>query len=112
MANAWNNKIIVLDTQNDDDSYNPANDAKVISTGVKYDTSLLYIEKVNVKMGDTAGVVTLRQCSESAINGVPFLDLGTLLANENVERLFNGFLVAGINPSAIPANAKVYIFTK
>lgn len=111
MANTWINPII-LDTQNDDNAYSSANDAKIISTGVKYTTDRICIDKIICK-GANTNQIQLKQCSASTLEGQDFLNItletGRLVQNFDFP---NGFWVNGIIPKVITSGAYVYIYKR
>lgn len=112
MANTWTNPII-LDTANDDASYDSDNDnnAQNSTAGVKYSTGRFKIKSIIVKGANTNAIV-LKECSKSTLEGNTFLDI-TLETGRLVQEFNfggNGFWVNGIIPKTITSGAKVYIY--
>lgn len=111
MANTWGGRIIRLDTQNDDVSYTAANDAKVISTGVKYSTQKYKISKIVIVDAANADDVILKQCSTSSLAGSEIINVNAETGDLNKTLDFPGGLwVKGICPTTLDNSAKVDIY--
>lgn len=109
MANAWGANPIILDTANNDASYDTASDANK-STGTKYSTRRFRIQKIVVTGADTNAII-LKHCSPSTLEGSDILNI--TLETGRLAQSFDfpeGLNVQGILPKTVTSGAKAYIY--
>ena len=108
MANLWGCNPIVLDTANDETSYNSASDVK--NGGGKYSTLRYKIKKIQVTGAANGNGVLVKQCSQSEMDGPPIvvLSLETGDLNKHVD-FGEGIWVNGINPDTLDGNCEILI---
>lgn len=111
MANLWGTNPIILDTQNDDGSYDSDNDYQIAGTGAKYTTGRQRIQKIVVTGANTNAVI-LKHCSPTTLEGSDILNVtletGALVQSFDFPK---GFQADGLIPKTITSGAKVYIYT-
>ncbi len=109
MANAWGRRIMRLDTQNDDGTYDPDNDVK--NGGTKYSTLRYKIKKIVIVDAADGDNVILKQCSTTSLAGPAIIDVNAETGDLNKEIDFPGGLwVKGIIPTTLDNAAKVDIY--
>lgn len=109
MANAWGGRIMRLDTQNDDGTYDPDNDVK--NGGAKYSTLRYKIKKIVIVDAVNTDDVILKQCSDSSLAGPAIIDVNLETGDLNKVIDFPGGLwVKGICPATLDNSAKVDIY--
>lgn len=109
MANTFGTNPMVLDTVNDDSSYDSSHDA--INGGVKYTSGRVKIKKIQVIDGANTNAVLIKSCSPSALEGSTIFNVTLETGDLNKSIDFgNGQWFSGIIAKTLGGSSKVLIY--
>jgi len=112
MSNEWSTNPIILDTANDDITYDDTHDAnsRTLSGTAKYTTAKIKIKKIQITNGANGNIVKLTQCLPGTITGPTIIDRTLETGDLNPEINFGeGQWFDGLIPVTLSGSCKALI---